>query len=210
MSPKKITTTYSMQMERMRAPWRSSRNREFNNFVRWQGVDAARRKQLLSRAGSTLNLQEDINIRGAESSTIDGESGARRAEGDSEINRDISRSRASRSARVLERMKIGFQKSVGRGCLSGCWVLVQGSSNITKNCRVETTREALGTKIGVGADPIVPDWLVCIQDERVTLSGKYLNRIDCQRLHIDPINFDNRLDDDQLKSSLIRSKPTMV
>lgn len=64
---------------------------------------------------------------------------------------------------------------------------------VPEDRRVETACESLAANIGQGANPIIINGLVCIQNKGIALSRKYLNRVDGKRHCIDAIDFNDGL-----------------
>ena len=59
--------------------------------------------------------------------------------------------------------------------------------------RVDAACEALPAEVGVGADVVVP-WRLCgSEDERVSLGGENLDRVDDERLVVHAVYFDDGL-----------------
>ncbi len=59
------------------------------------------------------------------------------------------------------------------------------------NTRVDPSLEALRSEVGARAHPVVPDPLICVEDEGVPLPGEDLDGVDDERLGVDAIGFDD-------------------
>jgi hypothetical protein len=89
-------------------------------------------------------------------------------------------------------VEIALDQGLGAGSLSGG--RVDGRcANVTENGRVEAASEARRTKVGKGTDPVIVDWPICVQNDRVPLAGENPQAVDDQRLRIDTVDFDDSL-----------------
>ena len=60
-------------------------------------------------------------------------------------------------------MQVGFHKGI-TGALSGRW-FGGGSTRVSKNSRIDTTRKSSSAKVGLGADPVVINCLIRLKLE---------------------------------------------
>jgi len=78
-------------------------------------------------------------------------------------------------------------RASGVGRRLGIW-----STNIAQDRRIDPTRKACRqSKIGVRTNPVVADFLVCIDHDGITLSGEYLEGVNGKRLVVDTVDLDD-------------------
>ena len=64
-------------------------------------------------------------------------------------------------------------------------------SLIPQDGRVQAPVETNSAQVGIGANPVVVNGLVRVEDEGISLASEYLNLIHNQRLSVDTVNLDN-------------------
>ena len=113
---------------------------------------------------------------------------------DIEVDVDVGSAHTSFSgcSSVSERLQVGLVQrlAVGRAVGSG---VSDGGAYLSEDGRVDSSCEACVPEIGVGANPVVADRSIGIENERVPLSCEDLNGVDCEGLDVDSVDFDNCL-----------------
>ena len=139
-------------------------------------------------------MKEHWNSWWNEGNIVNGEIQISGVESKVKIQQEISTAylRPSRSGKVGERNKLRFYERIGAGGLISGGISGGVRPQVSQNTRVDTTTESGGSQVRVCADPVVADGLICIQDERITLSSEYLNLIYHQRLDVDAVDFNDR------------------
>lgn len=144
----------------------------------------------MSRTSATEYLKKNRSGRRIKCCSVHGIGRGCKIICDIQIEGDVGTtlSRLSRCAGILKRVQVCFKHRVleirHRGGIRN------SGTGIAQNGQVEPTVD-LGIRLC--ANPVIIYHLVCIEDDRVTLTCKDLNRINHQQFTIYPIDFDNCL-----------------
>lgn len=92
---------------------------------------------------------------------------------------------------VDEGLQFPLLQSIGN-CFDRRWV-GDGRAYITEDGRINAVSESRWAGVGEGADPVVGHLLVRLQNERVTLSCEYCDRVHSEGLDVLAIDLDNYL-----------------
>lgn len=190
-----------VQVNGVRPTHCATRNGDFDALVSLETIDAARREKVGGILSTAQDLEQHGNSWRMERNTIDCElKGATRtwAKHDGQVDIDVCASRnwiaGHRSG--VKWVEIGLHErelacgNVHRRVV--CRILMTGPL-ITKNGYIGGVTEIKSPTRSMrqSTNPIISNWLVGIEDNRVTLANKDLKRINQQRLDVLAIYFDH-------------------